>query len=199
MKTSNFLAVIFSLAFLCSCAKNDDGQLNPIAENIFRNLKSKLSVAQKNQIADSLYFVLVADTLAPFALAGDSSALAYPFSAQAYPIDLNKDGIEELFVSYGNLYTSGNTGVEICVFIKNDQGIYQRNLGVSGMLPNVLKTVGNGYPDLLIGVPGMVYPIYKWNGNKYELGGQLLDRDYQQTPMYEIDSLSSSYQKNIKM
>ena len=109
MKTSNFLAVIFSLAFLCSCAKNDDEQLNPIAENIFRNLKSKLSVAQKNQIADSLYFVLLADTLAPFALAGDSSALAYPFSAQAYPIDLNKDGIEELFVSYGNLYTSGNT------------------------------------------------------------------------------------------
>src|SRR5439155_1354378 len=82
---------------------------------------------EKNQVATALGFVLSNDKVQPFAQDADSKD--YPFTAIVFPTDMNKDGKEEIFVQFGNSYTSGNTETSISLFIKNTSGVYKNHLG----------------------------------------------------------------------
>ena len=44
-------------------------------------------------------------------------------------IDLNVDGVAEVFVHWGNTCTSGTTGSSIVLFVKDGQGRYVSHLG----------------------------------------------------------------------
>ena len=198
MKQVKFLccAVLIASALL-SCNKNS-GNLNSVAQILFKDVRSKLTDTEKNQIADSLGFTIIgSDTLQPFALAEDSSSYEYPFGASAYPLDLNSDGVEEVFISYGNTYTSGNTGSEITLFLKNKHGLYIKNLGFAGLLPDVLETKTNTYPDLLIGGPGFEYPVQRWNGEKYVYHRIIKDSKYKSTPKVNAETLSVKYREEL--
>jgi len=166
--------------------------LNKVADRLFRTVKTKLTITEKNQLATALGFVLSNDKEQPFALDADSKD--YPFTATVFPVDMNKDGKEEVFVHFGNSYTSGNTGSSIALFIKNSSGIYQNHLGFPGTIPYALTTVNQGYPDLLIGGPGFEYPVLRWNGKTYAHHRVVKDDAYEKLKKNSVSELSKEYQ-----
>ena len=98
--------------------------LSPVASSLFQNVKSKLTVEEKNFIAKKLGFIASGKKDLPFALDKDSND--FPFGATILPTDMNKDGKEEVFIVYGNSYTSGNAGSGVVLFIKNSSGAYEK-------------------------------------------------------------------------
>lgn len=169
---------------------------NDIASLLFKDVKTKLTVAEKKQLATDIGFVASGNKEHPFAQDKDSKE--YPFTAMVLPTDLNKDGIEEIFVSFGNSYTSGNTGSSIVLFIKNATGKYETNLGFPGTVPDAFTTLSKGYPDLLIGGPGFEFPVWRWNGKAYDFLKKVNEKIYNTTKLTNIEEVSKAYQKSIQ-
>jgi hypothetical protein len=167
-----------------------------VAMELFRNVKTTLSPAEKNQVASELGFILSGNREEPFAQDKDSKE--NPFTAFVYPVDLNKDGKEEVFVSFGNTFTSGMTGSSISLFIKSASGAYVSNLGFPGTIPDVLSTANMGYPDLLIGGPGFEFPVWKWNGKEYVFSKKVKNEAYDKLKKESLEDLSKNYQAKIK-
>ena len=170
--------------------------LNPVASSLFTSARSKLSTAEKNLIANKLGFILSGNKDLPFALDKDSKD--YPFAAIVMPTDLNKDGKEEIFITYGNSFTSGNAGSSVVLFIKNSSGTYEMNLGFPGMTPDILTTMNKGYPDILVGGPGFEFPVLRWNGTLYDNFKAIKDSEYEKLKKTSVDVLSKQYQETIK-
>ncbi len=194
MKRQLILSILFT-SFSLPLFAQSSIVLTPVAEVLFKNVQSTLTGAERNDIAAQLGFILSGDENQPFALDKDSKD--FPFGAIVLPTDMNKDGREEIFVSFGNSYTSGNTGSSISLFIKNAAGAYILNLGFPGVIPDALATSNVGYPDLLIGGPGFEYPVWRWNGKAYSDYKTVKDKDYEKLRKTNIEGLSKSYQQNI--
>ena len=195
MKT-NLLLIIFFLGCSTSLFAQQN-KLNNVAAVLFKNVKTKLTIEEQNYIATKLGFVLSADKDQLFALDKDSKD--YPFAATAMPTDMNKDGKEEVFIFFGNSYTSGNTGSSIALFIKNSAGVYTLNLGFPGTMPEALATSNQSYPDLLIGGPGMEFPVLRWNGKEYDNYKTVKDADYGKLKTTSVEEISKAYQATIKV
>jgi len=187
--------IFFLLLLFLIPATSFTQTLNKVADLLFKNVKTKLTITEKNQLATALGFVLSNDKVQPFALDADSKD--YPFAATVFPVDMNKDGKEEIFVHFGNSYTSGNTGTSIALFIKNSSGVYQNHLSFPGMIPDVLATVNQGYPDLLIGGPGFEYPVLRWNGKTYANHRVVKDAAYEKLKKKSVGDLSREYQEGM--
>jgi len=163
---------------------------------LFKNCKSNLTSAEKNKLFIDLQFRLSKDRN-QFVADGDVNK-EFPFDAQVMPTDFNKDGKEEVFIIYGNSYTSGGAGSSVVVFIKNAAGKYESQLGFPGTAPYVLATVIKGYPDLLIGGPGLEFPVWKWNGSSYVLARKVKDGEYEKLKKTSLEEVSKAYQATIK-
>jgi hypothetical protein len=185
-----FLLMHASLVFAQS------NTLKPVAEILFKGVKTKLTAAEKNSIATQLAFIVSGNKDLPFALDKDSKD--YPFGATVMPTDMNKDGNEEIFVLFGNGFTSGNTGSSITVYIKNATGVYGPQLGFPGVAPDVLTTSNLGYPDLLVGGPGFDFPVFRWNGKAYNNHRVVKDKDYEKLKKTSLEAYSKAYQESIK-
>ena len=194
MKTNLLLIAFFFVPHSALLAQGN--KLNDVAAVLFKNVKTKLTTAEQNEIATKLGFILSTDKDQPFA--ADKDSKDYPFAAIVMPTDVNKDGKEEIFVSFGNSYTSGNTESSVSLFIKNAAGAYTLNLGFPGTVPDALTTSSQGYPDLLIGGPGMEYPVYRWNGKEYAYLKAVKDADYGKLKTTNVQEVSKSYQQTIK-
>jgi hypothetical protein len=171
-------------------------QLNNIAAVLFLNVKTKLTVQEKNKIASLSGFVLSGKKDEPFAQ--DKESKEYPFMSFVYPTDLNKDGTEEIFIIFGNTYTSGNTGSNVVLYIKSATGNYISHLGFPGTAPDILTTANMGYPDLLIGGPGFEFPVFRWNGKTYDNYRTVKDKDMEKLKRTSLEDLSKTYQQGIK-
>jgi hypothetical protein len=184
--------------FLCSVIVSAQviNKLSPVATELFKGVKTATTVDEKNFLAKQTAFVLSGNKGQPFALDKDSKE--YPFAVTVMPTDLNKDGKEEVFIGFGNGYTSGNTGSSIVLYIKNAAGKYEMNLGFPGMIPDVLTTVYKGYPDLVVGGPGFEFPVFRWNGKIYDNYRTINDSVYGKTKMKSVGELSKEYQKTLK-
>lgn len=176
-------------ALLCCILSygQQNSTLSEVATLLFRNAKTNLTTAEKNQIATKLGFVVSGNRELPFAQ--DMESRAYPFNAIVYPTDLNKDGKQEIFVWFGNSYTSGSAGSSISLFIKNSGGAYIDHLGFPGLAPDVLTTVSKGYPDLLIGGPGLEFPVLRWNGRTYANFQSVRNEDYDKLKKTGVEAL----------
>ncbi len=163
---------------------------------LFKNSKSNLSVAEKNKLFIDLQFHLSKDRK-KFVADGDVNK-EFPFDPQLMPTDFNKDGREEVFIIYGNSYTSGGAGSTVIVFIKNAAGKYESQLRFPGSAPDVLATSNKGYPDLLIGGPGSEYLVWKWNGTSYVLDRKVKDSEYEKLKKTSLEEASKAYQATIK-
>lgn len=194
MKKSMFLLLLALTASLTLLSQSTNKQ-SEVAELLFKDVKTTLTIPEKNRVATALGFIPSGNKDQPFALDKDSKE--FPFTATVLPTDLNKDGKEEIFVSFGNGYTSGNTGSSISLFIKDAKGVYQQHLGFPGMVPDALASASQGYPDLLIGGPGFEYPVWRWNGKTYNLHRQVKDQDYEKLKKTGIEELSKAYQQNL--
>ena len=164
------------------------------ASILFKNVRTQLFDGEKNEIFWNLRFVLSNDGEPPFAL--NAQSLEYPFPARALPTDMNKDGKEELFILYGNAFTSGNTGSSVFLLIKNLHGRFQNNLGFPG-IPQILPETNKGYHDLLIGGPGFEFPVWRWNGKEYTIYKTIKDFELEKVRTMEVDELSSTYQETL--
>lgn len=170
--------------------------VNEIATALFKDVKTKLTPTEKNTIAGSLGFVLSGNKEIPFAQ--DKESKDYPFGCTVLPTDLNKDGLEEIFVIYGNSFTSGNTGSSVCLFIKAASGKYKMNLGFPSTVPDALTAGKAGYPDLVMGGPGFEFPVWRWNGREYAYQRKITDAQYSKSAKTSIEELSKAYQAGIK-
>lgn len=148
-------------------------------ELLFKNVNTSLSNQQKDSIFNSLGFIMVKDDSAIamknyFAL--DTFSLDFPFSTEVYPIDLNKDGKEEIIIFYGNTATSGMTGSSSVLFLPSSDGYYKKYWDFPCYDVDILndKKTDN-YPDLVIGGRGFSYPVWKWTGKEYDVKGKISD------------------------
>lgn len=169
--------------------------LSDVATLLFKNVKTKLTIAERNQVAAKTGFILSGNKDQPFA--SDKDSKEYPFGVAVYPTDMNKDGEEEIFILFGNSFTSGNTGSSISLYIKNATGAYMQHLGFPGTLPDALTVVNMGYPDLLIGGPGMEFPVQRWNGKTYAFNRNVKNKDYDKLKKTGIDAMSKTYQQSL--
>lgn len=192
----NIIRFTFAIFFLQSNLIAQSNQLSPIATILFSNVKSKLTFDEKNKIASLTGYVLSGNKVQPFAQDKDSKE--FPFNTLVYPTDLNKDGSEEIFLVFGNSYTSGNTGSSVVVYIKNAAGNFTSHLGFPGTTPDILSTVNMGYPDLMIGGPGFEFPILRWNGKTYYNFRTVKDKDLEKLKKSSLEDLSKIYQLTIK-
>src|SRR5689334_15016713 len=112
--TRTIYCMLALLLALQVCAQTN---LSEGASLLFRNKKSTLTVAEKNQIFQQLKFQLSKDKKQFVDPSDETKENA--FDAVVFSTDLNKDQQEEVFISYGNTFTSGNTGCSIVVFIKD--------------------------------------------------------------------------------
>lgn len=194
LKKASAAVLLLGMAAL-ACARQGP-KLDRVAAILFKNVKTKLPVADKNAIAAKTGFVLSGDMVLPFA--SDKDSKEYPFGAVVLPTDMNEDGQEEIFISFGNTTTSGMAGSSIALFIKDPKGAFADQLGFPGLVPDALEPIGEGYPDLLIGGPGFEYPVWSWDGKAYVFSRTVKDADYGQLKKRSVEEISKAYQQTIK-
>lgn len=165
-------------------------KLSPTAGILFKNVKTKLSVAEINNLLSKLNLSLSADRKS-FILKDDPES---SYSVDALPVDLNKDGKEEIFILESSSFF-GNIGSQFSLFIKDNKGIYQSVVSSLG-IPMILSTSNFGYPDLLIGSPGMEQPVWRYNGSNYLFYKRI--KDDGKTISTDVYELSKSYGNSIK-
>lgn len=159
---------------------------------LFKNIKSSLPAEDRNSLFKKSGFVLSKDKK-QFVIAASEGMMDYPFPAFVFPTDMNKDGKEEIFVIFGNGYTSGQTGSSLLLFIKDKTGNYQTNFGFSGAMPVIMPTKNGGYPDLLIGGPGFEFPVWRWNGKEYVYYRKITDKSLGKLKTSSIEDESRIY------
>jgi len=92
--------------------------------------------------------------------------------------DINGDGLPEVLISERDVGCFGNAGQGYSLVSQQANGdwhLLAQGTGMPGFLPG--PGVG-GWPDMLVGGPGFCFPVYRWNGRKYELNR----REYEGKP-----------------
>ncbi|MEZ4416111.1 MAG: hypothetical protein R3E10_10150 [Gemmatimonadota bacterium] len=90
-----------------------------------------------------------------------------PLDHQVRTEDLNGDGAPEIVVDFGNTCVSGMAGTSVLVFVRDASGVLRPNLGLPGLIAEVLPTRSHGFADLLIGGPGFCFGVWRWDGATY--------------------------------
>lgn len=166
--------------------------LNEDAALLFKQSNSRLSTWDKNKLAKALDFKLSEDK--KHFILNEQSA-DYPFNVFTYATDMNKDGIEEVFVFYGNSFTSGQTGSSVILLMRDSHSDWHSYLGTEGITVAVLGTGKHGYPELAIGIPGFQYPVFGWNGSNYTRVRNSTQAELSKTQSTDVKSLSKSLYK----
>lgn len=165
------------------------------ASLLFKNCKTRLSIAEKNSLFLQTGFVLSKDQK-QFA-SSEEGAADYPFDAYLYNTDMSADGKEEIFIVFGNSYTSGNMGSNAVLYIKDANGKYTANLGFPSSTPSMLPTKSKGYADLVIGGPGFEFPVWRWNGKTYNFFREIREKELLSLKPVYVDEASKAYQKTL--
>lgn len=140
---------------------NPVSNLSAEAKLLFTGVKTKMTDVEKNQIA-KLSGAVLAEDKQSFTVEGESAEVG------VYPLDLNNDGSEEVFVIIGSSFMYGNTGQGFDFLMKDQTGNYKSVLSFPG-IPSLIQTKGKTMPAVKIGGPGFVFPVYDWNGSQYVL------------------------------
>lgn len=174
---------------------SQQNNLSAGANLLFQNIKCQLTNVEKESIFKQSGFLLSKDKKQFIA---DKDGADFPFEAFVYPTDLNKDGKEEIFILFGNTYTSGSTGSSIVAFIKNPSNQYSMQLGFPGTLPDAIISPTNAYPDLIIGGPGFEFPVWKWETGQYVFRKKIKEAELNKIKTENIESISKKYVAQIK-
>ncbi len=194
MKNFFFAGVmILTSSFFVSA---QDTSLTAGAAILFKDIDSKLSIAEKNEIFQLTEFQL-AENQEQFHFDSEGAS-EFPFTAFCYPLDIDEDGVEEIAIQFGNAYTSGMSGVSYFLFVKNSDGAYHRNFGAPGFL--MLSTTQNsGYADIIVAGPGyQPYPVWRWNGEIYAYHDKMDRAIADKMPPVMLSEASKIYMDSIK-
>lgn len=80
----------------------------------------------------------------------------------------------------------GMVETNFSLYIKNASGKYQADPDIGGGVATILTTKNLGYPDILIGLPGMTLPVYRWNGKTYKMYKKMSNVVAEKTKMTDI-------------
>jgi len=150
-----------SITFLSLAAFNTVTGATEGYEILFRNAPSiTLSAQDKRQIFQKMEFRLLGNQIIADEYCEDD------VDPEVAVIDLNHDGVEEVFISWGNLCTSGMAGRSVNLFIKNRTGEFMNNFGFPGYY-KILDAGNKGFPDLMIMATGFCHAVWQWNGSEY--------------------------------
>ena len=158
------------------------------AKLLFKDVKTKLTDAQKDHIFTKLQLKLSKDKKT-FMID------EYTVSVSVFPTDMNKDGVEEVFVVLGSGALFGNTGEAGLLFLKDKSGIYQQEPDIGGGRPGLMRTKNLGFNDLYIGGPGFEFPLYRWDGKKYKWFKKISDSDLAKS--IDLETFSKEYTNTI--
>ncbi len=161
-------------------AKTSSDKLSPHATVLFKDVKTKLSVKEKNVIATACSLTL---NKAKTKFIADMDNY---YTVKAYPTDMNADGVEEIFVNQSGS-SFGNTGNFFDLFFKNSKGEYVNVAGAIA-LPLITKSRYNGYPELIMGGPGMSQPVWRFDGKKYDWNRTIGDQDVSGMGVEEVSA-----------
>jgi hypothetical protein len=154
------LIFVFAACLLASSAFAGEGH-----QSIRQHWDDRLSSTEKEQVIKALRFRVSKDThsvlLERTENCGDTSPTLET-------VDLNGDGIDELFVSYGNSCACGIAGRCLALFVKDSNGIYIMNFDFSALGYVKLPIKNQGFPELTFEGPGFCQGIWAWNGKTYE-------------------------------
>lgn len=209
MKTRNIQFLLLWLIGVTACqlqeGKNqkkdkttessDSVVLSPGASLLFKDVTSLLTARQKNEIFNQTTFLLTKQGDGFYFEGGED----FPFLAAVFPVDLNKDGVEEIFILWGNMFTSGNAGNNVSLFIQNKKGKYTDQLGVQGQMPLIVEDPSKSYPDLIIPEPGSSFPLWGWRNDEYVNVAQIAENILANYKTINSVDLSEQYVKSVKV
>lgn len=179
--------VLTLLLFSWSLLVFAQNKLTPVASQVFKNVRTKASPAEQNKICKELDLSLGADHSVMM-------SKEFPVSVDVYPTDLNKDGLEELFLVFGSTSLFGNTGEGFELYQQTKAGSFVKCADVGGQgSPTFLSSSNLGYPDFLVGGPGFEFPVYRWNGKTYKYSRQIKDAALKNKTIIGLDSLRKMY------
>lgn len=131
-------------------------------ELLFKGTNSKLTKQEEQQIFKVLAFRISTDK--KFII---DDTCGQDISPTVKIEDLNRDGIEEVFIIWGNTCASGHAGATVSLLIKDHSGKYVDNLSLPGTDYEKLSTTNHGFPDIKLGGPGFCHRVWRWDGKKY--------------------------------
>jgi hypothetical protein len=162
-----------------------DSKLTPGAALLFKNVKTNATVPEKNKLFQLLDLTLAPDQMG-FTMA------EYDVETYVYPTDMNKDGVDELFIGFGSVALFGNVGESFALYIKDKSGAYKLAESFSGR-PTILSAANLGYPDIMVGGPGFEFPVYRWNGRAYAMHRKIKDSALNNKNSTDIEEYSKSF------
>ena len=174
-----------------SAAGADKTNLSDGTQLLFKNTKSKLSIEEKNKLFENLNLELSKDKK-------EFVADGFSLEAHIYPTDMNKDGTEEIFVVLASAALYGNVGKTFFLYMKNSLGEYRQQPKIGGGIPTILSTKNLEYNDILIGLPGMEFPVWRWNGKNYIFYKNIKNEAMEKMASTQIEDFSKSYTSTIK-
>lgn len=87
---------------------------------------------------------------------------------EAEAVDLNQDGKPEVFTVVHGTCLGGHAGMHVQLYVQNAGGKWAPQLGFPGGY-EVLKTRNKGFADIRITGPGNCAPVWRWNGQAYDI------------------------------
>ncbi|MBT8274059.1 MAG: hypothetical protein KJO77_09645 [Bacteroidia bacterium] len=186
--------LLFIGCFLITSLYAQEEILQEKAAVLFKDSKSNISNAEKNEIFELTGFDLLADK-SQFHLAENKNG-EFPFKAYVYPLDLNNDGIEEIGITFGNMITSGNVGSSAFLFIKNEKGHYVRHFGIPGFLA-FLPLENNDFPDVIIGGTNLEFPVWRWNGTEFSMDRKISQTEFNKVNAKFMNEVSKAYTHSL--
>lgn len=170
-------------------------ELTPGAARLFKTNKSKLTNQEKNWLFSQLNLTLSTDKR--LFKSGD-----YDVAAQAWVTDMNKDGVEEVFLVMQCQELFGDLGEAFQLYIKNSKGVFERQTEFgSGFIMLITSDNKKGYPDISLAGPGFEFPIYSWDGKKYKMSPKKLknaDLESKKVTYIDIAQANTDYLETIK-
>ncbi len=139
------------------------GSLSKGAALLFKGVKCNLSADEKNAAFEVFGFDVSKDGK-QFMVADVPED---PFNARVACEDLNRDGKQEIFIVYGNSYTSGITGSSVLLLIRDGSGAFKPNLDFPAAEYGLTNKMNKGFPDIQIYGRGFEVPTWRWNGKEY--------------------------------
>lgn len=131
---------------------------------LFKGTKSKLTDAQKQSIFKQTRFEVFDEESFT-----NEATFETSFSAGVCMVDLNFDGIEEVFIAYGNHQTSGMVSHSLMIFRKaTAQADYKLDVDEPGIGAEVLYINGKSFPNLMLYGTSDHYKVITWDGSKYK-------------------------------
>lgn len=166
------IIVLLMMSFVSFAQIKTTNALSEGATLLFKTAKSKLTNDEKNWLFKQLNFTLSKDKK-------QFMSDEFEVVVQSCITDMNKDGIEEVFIVMQSSALFGNAGESFVLYTKNNKSKFERQPELGDGMAMILVSKNSGYPDIAIGGPGFEFPAYRWDGKKYKYFKEIKDADLQ--------------------